>query len=174
MSSIIKRKDRKRMKALVDKNFRIRKKLEKGGWHYVAIPNIPTKYKNQQGLVRVMGFIDTYEVKQFNLLPMKTGDMMLVLKAQLRKEIKKKAGDMVYVKLFVDKSKVELPEEILDSLIQSEQAYSFFLTLTESNKKYYIDWINEAKSVDTKVTRIVKMIQHLESKRKFWDWPAGS
>lgn len=162
------------MKALVDKNFRIGRKLEKGGWHYVIIPNIPAKYKNQQGLVRVMGFIDTYEVRQFNLLPMKTGDMMLVLKANVRQEIKKKAGDLVHIKLFIDKSKVELPEEILDSLIQSERAYSFFLTLTESNKKYYIDWINEAKGLETKVTRIVKMIQHLESKRKFWDWPISS
>lgn len=161
------------MNPLVDKNCMIQRKLKKGGWHYVAIPDIPAKYKNQQGLVRVKGFIDTYEVRQFNLLPMVSGDMMLVLKAPLRKEISKKAGDMVHVKLSIDKSKVELPEEILDSLIQSEQAYRFFLTLTESNKKYYIDWVNEAKSVDTKVTRIVKMIQQLESKRKFWDWPAG-
>ncbi len=161
------------MKPLVDKNFTIKQKPEKGGWHYVAIPGIPVKHRNQQGLIRVRGFIDTYEVRQFNLLPMKTGHMMLVLKAELRKIIKKKAGDLVRVKLFVDKSKVEIPAEILDSILQSEQAYTFFLTLTESNKKYYIDWINEAKNLDTKVTRIVKMIQQLENKRKFWDWPAG-
>ena len=123
------------MKALVDKNFMIIRKLEKGGWHYVTIPNIPAKYKNQQGLIRVRGFIDTYEFRQFHLLPMKTGDMMLVLKAQLRQEIKKKAGDLVHVKLFVDKSKVEVSKEIIDSLIQSEQAYRFFLTLRESQKK---------------------------------------
>jgi hypothetical protein len=161
-----------KMKALVDRNFKLRRKLEKSGWHYVTIPNIPTRYKNQQGLVRVKGFIDTYEIRQFNLLPMKTGDMMLVLKATLRQEIRKKAGDLVHVKLFVDKSKVEIPEEILDSLLQSEPAHRFFLTLTESNKKYYVDWVNSAKGLDTKVTRIVKMIQNLENRRKFWDWPA--
>jgi len=162
------------MKALVDKKFKIRRKAEKGGWHFVVIPNVPAKYKNQQRLARVRGFIDSYEVRQFNLLPMKTGEMMLVLKAQLREAIKKKAGDLVHVKLFADKSKVKIPEEILDCLIQSEPAYSFFLTLTESNKKYYIDWIHEAKGADTKVARIIKMIQDLERKRKFWDWPAGS
>lgn len=162
------------MEALVDKDFRISRKAEKGGWHYVAIPDIPPKHKNQQGLIRVRGFVDTYEIRQFNLLPMKTGEMMLVLKAQLRKVINKNEGDLVHVKLFVDKSIVELPEDILDSLIQSDRAYTFFLTLTESNKKYYIDWINEAKSPDTKVARILKTIQQLERKRKFWDWPTGT
>ena len=162
------------MKALVNKSFTIEHKPEKGGWHYVIIPGIPVKYKNQQGLVRVKGFIDTYEVRQFNLLPVKTGEMMLVLKASLRKSINKKAGDSVHVKLFWDESKVEIPADVLDSLLQSEEAYTFFLTLTESNKKYYIDWITDAKTLDTKVTRIVKMIQQLERKRKFWDWPARS
>lgn len=97
---------------------------------------------------------------------------MLVLKAPLRKAIKKKEGDFVNVKLFIDKSKVDIPEEILDSLVQSQEAYNFFLTLTESNKKYYIDWVSDAKTIDTKVKRIVKMIEQLEKKRKFWDWPA--
>ena len=91
----------------------------------------------------------------------------------LRKTINKKAGDKVQVKLFIDESTVEIPADVLDSLLESEEAYRYFLTLTESNKKYYIDWVAEAKSLDTKVTRIVKMIQQLECKRKFWDWPNG-
>lgn len=160
------------MKPLVDKNLRIKRKPQKGGWHYVVISGIPLINKNLQGLVRVKGFIDTYQIRQFNLLPMKTGEMMLVLKAPLRKTINKREGDLIHVKLFADKSKVLIPEEILDSLLQSEDAYNFFLTLTESNKKYYIDWVNESKTLDTKVSRILKMIQQLENRRKFWDWPA--
>src|SRR5436190_10790792 len=117
---------------LVDKKLKIKRKLQKGGWHFVTISGISSTHKNSQGLVRVRGFIDTYEIRQFNLLPMKTSDMLLVLKAPLRKAIKKKVGDFVNVKLFVDKSKVDIPEEIHDSLLQSQQAYDFFLTLTES------------------------------------------
>lgn len=161
------------MEPLVNKIFTIEHKPTKGGWHYVIIPGIPVKYKNQQGLIRVRGFVDNYEIRQFNLLPVKTGEMMLVLKAALRKSINKIAGDKVQVKLFIDESKVEIPAEVMDSLLQSEEAYTFFFTLSESNKKYYIDWVAEAKSLDTKVTRIVKMIQQLERKRKFWDWPGG-
>lgn len=160
------------MKALVDKRFIIQKQTAKGGWHFVVIPAIPPKYKNEQGLVRIRGFVDGFELRQFNLLPIKTGESMLVLNAQLRKSIGKKAGDTVQVKLYPDQSKVSVPEEILDSLLQSEEAYSFFQTLTESNKKYYIDWVMEARMIDTKVSRIVKMIRQLEHKKKFWDWPA--
>ena len=114
------------MKAIVDSNFTIERKAEKDGWHYVIIPNIPSKYKSEQGLVRVKGFIDEYKIQQFNLLPLKTGEMMLVLNAALRKEIKKKAADIVHVKLFIDQSNVEIPEDIVDSLLQSEGAYRFF------------------------------------------------
>ncbi|HLK30097.1 MAG TPA: YdeI/OmpD-associated family protein [Puia sp.] len=160
------------MKPLVDKKYKIERKAEKGGWHYVAISGIPSSNKNSQGLVRVKGFIDDYEIRQFNLLPMKTGEMLLVLKASLRKAIGKKAGDTVHVTLFTDKSKVRIPEEILDSLLQSQRAYDFFFSLRESNKKYYIDWVNESKTVETKVNRIVKMIKQLENKRKFWGWPS--
>ncbi|MCP9750651.1 YdeI/OmpD-associated family protein [Ferruginibacter sp. HRS2-29] len=161
------------MRPLTDKKFTIERQATKGGWHYVTIKDIPASLKTSQGLVRVKGFIDTYEIRQFNLLPVKTGEMMLVLKAALRKAIGKKAGDAVHVKLFPDESDVDIPEEIYDSLLQSPEAYDFFSTLSESNKKYYIDWINEAKRADTKVSRIVKTIRQLENKKKFWDWPAN-
>jgi hypothetical protein len=160
------------MKPLVDKRFTIQKKATKGGWHFVLIRGIPIQHRNKQGLIRVRGTVDSYELKQFNLLPVKTGEMMLVLNAQLRKAISKKEGERVHVKLFLDASKVKIPEDIRDSLLQSVEAWQFFETLTESNKKYYIDWVQEAKSVDTKVTRIVKMIRQLEHRKKFWDWPA--
>ena len=130
------------MKPLVDKKLKIKRKPQKGGWHYVTISGIPSTNRNLQGLVRVKGSIDTYQIRQFNLLPMKTGEMMFVLKAPLRKAIGKREGDIVHVMLFTDKSKVVIPEEILDSLLQSQNAYDFFLTLTESNKKYYLYWVN--------------------------------
>lgn len=160
-------------KPLIDKILVIKKKATKGGWSYLSIAGIPPKYKSKAGLVRIRGRVDSYEFKQFNLLPMRNGNMMLVLKATVRKSIGKNEGDKVHVKLFLDKSSVEIPEEIQDSLLDSPKAHEFFLNLSESNKKYYIDWIMEAKTMDTKVSRIVKMIGLLERRKKFWDWPAG-
>lgn len=87
-------------------------------------------------------------------------------------KIKKEAGDYVHVVLFLDNSTLEIPEELLMCLVDSNLAYDFFMTLTESNQRYYVDWILESKSVDTKVARIVKTIQRLEQRQKFYDWSA--
>ena len=155
---------------LVDKQYLVKKKDDKGGWTYVALSDIPPNEKNGLGLIRVSGFIDTYALKQFNLLPMKDGSMLLPLKAAVRKKIGKKEGDTVHVILFSDDSPVVIPDDIRVCLSDSAKAYQFFLSLSESNQKYYIDWIEEAKRMETKVERLCKMIERLENGLKFYDW----
>jgi Bacteriocin-protection, YdeI or OmpD-Associated/Domain of unknown function (DUF1905) len=155
---------------LVDKEYLVQKEGKQNGWTYVVIPDISPTEKNKSGLIRVSGFIDTYELKQFNLLPMKEGTMLLPLNATVRKKIGKKVGDMVHVTLFSDDSPVVVPDDILVCLMDSDKAYAFFLTLSESNKKYYIDWIEDAKRLETKVERIAKTIERLENGVRFYDW----
>ena len=162
----------RRRKAIVNDSFTIQRKEGPARWHFVELHGIPQEFVAANGLVRISGWIDDVEIRQFNLLPMKNGQKMLVIKAAIRKQIGKKAGDQVLIKLYPDDTPVDIPEEILDSLLQSPRAYDHFMHLTDSNKKFYIDWVTEAKQVDTKVNRLVKMIGQLEQKRKFWDWPA--
>lgn len=159
-------------KPIINAAFTIQRKEGPAPWHFVELSGIPQQFVAANGLVRISGWIDDVEIRQFNLLPMKNGNKMLVIKAAIRKRIGKKVGDQVLVKLYPDDTPVEIPEEILDSLLQSPRAYDHFMQLTDSNKKYYIDWVQEAKQVDTKVNRLVKMIEQLEKRRKFWDWPA--
>lgn len=155
---------------LVDQLFLVQKYSGKGGWTYVIISDIPVQKKNPLGLLRVSGFIDTYPLKQFNLLPMKGGDMLLPLKTAVRKKIGKKEGDTVHVILYPDESPVVVPDEIMVCLLDAPKAFQFFSSLSDSNKKYYIDWIEEAKRLETKVERICRMIERLESGLKFYDW----
>jgi hypothetical protein len=156
---------------LVDNQYLIEKMPGKGGWSYVVISEIPKAVRQSMGLVRVRGFIDSYELKQFNLLPMKDGKMLLPLKSAVRKKIGKQEDDRVHVVLYADDSVVEVPDDILACLLESDRAYQFFQTLSDSNKKYYIDWIEEAKRIETKAERINKAINLLENRRKFYDWP---
>jgi hypothetical protein len=159
-------------KPIINATFKIQRKEGSGAWHFVELSGIPRQFVAANGLVRIRGWIDEVEIRQFNLLPMKNGNKMLVIKAAIRKRIAKKAGDPVLIKLYPNDTPIEIPEEILDSLLQSPRAYEHFMQLTDSNKKYYIDWVQEAKQIETKVSRLVKMIGQLEKKRKFWDWPA--
>lgn len=158
---------------LVNNLYKIKKQAHKGGWHYVEITEIPVSERLASGLVRISGTVDHYAIKQFNLLPMKNGNMMFPLKTALRKSIRKKEGDTVLVVLQADNSDVQIPDDILQSLLDYPKAYDFFMSLSESNKKHYIDWIEDSKKIETKVNRIVKAIDQLEKKIKFYDWPSS-
>lgn len=148
----------------------IEKQTTKGGWHYVVIEGIPAHHKKRMGGIRVKGWIDRFELKQFNLLPMTGGNMMLPLNSVVRKKIGKQLGDTVEVVLYPDDSEVEIPDDILACLAESEPALNFFLSLSGSNQKYYLDWIDSAKQIDTKAGRILTMMERLEKRKKFWDW----
>jgi bifunctional DNA-binding transcriptional regulator/antitoxin component of YhaV-PrlF toxin-antitoxin module len=158
-------------KPLINKQYLIEKMEGKGGWTYVTIPDIPSSYKSKLGLIRVRGFVDSYEYKQFNLLPMKNDCMLLPLKSAVRKKIGKKEGDMVHIILYTDDSPVVIPDDIKVCLMDSPKAHQFFMSLSESNQKYYIDWIEESKKLETKIERMAKTIERLENGTKFYDWP---
>lgn len=160
---------------LVDQQFLIEKRAAQSGfdmsnWTYVIIPELPSIYKARGGTIRVSGFIDSYELKQYNLLPMKDQRMFLPINAAVRKKIGKKEGDYVHVVLYHDASPVVVPDDLLACLLDAPQAYKFFSSLSESNQKYYIDWIEGAKKLETKVERISKAIERLENGLKFYDW----
>ncbi len=138
----------------------------KGGWTYAAIPEIRQDPGNPFGWVKVKGSIDGYELKQYKLMPMGEGRLFLPVKAAIRKAIKKEAGDMVYLELMPDESPLELPDELLQCFRNEPQkTYETFLTLTEGDRKGYIDWIYEAKTEETKANRIAEMMRRLEDKK---------
>ena len=86
-----------------------------------------------------------------------------------RKKIGKGEGDWVHVILYADNSPIVIPEEFLVCLLDAPKAHTFFKTLTESAQKHYIDWIYEAKRLETKVNRISKTIERLEKGLKMYD-----
>lgn len=143
-------------------------------WTYVVINDFPLVKRTDAATIRVRGFIDSYEFKQYNLLPMKDNAMLLPIKASIRKKIGKKEGDYVQVILYTDDSPIEIPDDILACLLDSPKAYQYFLTLSDSNQKYYIDWIEESKKMETKVERLLKTIERLENGLKFYDWKKQS
>ncbi len=138
----------------------------KGGWTYVVISEIRQDIHKKAGMVKVKGRIDDYELMGYNLMPMATGQLFLPVKAEIRKKIKKEEGDWVTIVLYVDESALAIPEELLDCLKDEPKAYANFLKLPEGNQKEYRDWVYSAKTDETKVARIAKMIDMLASGRR--------
>lgn len=89
------------------------------------------------------------------------GILFLPVKASIRKEIKKQAGDYVHIILFEDSDKMGIPEEFYLCLKDEPQAYKNFKNLEENEQKKYLDWIYSVKKDDTKVERMAKIINEL-------------
>jgi Domain of unknown function (DUF1905)/Bacteriocin-protection, YdeI or OmpD-Associated len=157
------------MKPLVNKKYLLERFPGKGGWTFARIPEIVQDKKAHFGWVKVKGTIDGYEISKYHLMPMGNGSLFLPVKAEIRKKIKKREGDKVHVVLYPDNEPLEVPEEMLLCLHDEPTALKFFNTLSESEKKFYIQWIYSAKKENTKVDRLVKTINRLVKGLKLYD-----
>ncbi len=150
-------------KPLVNADYLLEKYPGKGGWTYAVIPEIPQNKKNPFGWVRVKGWIDGFELKQYKLMPMGNGRLFLPVRAEIRKKIGKQAGDYVKVVLYADDSRLEIPQEILECFEnEPPKLFETFSGLTEGEQKAYLDWIYGTKNPDTKAERIAKMMERLQ------------
>lgn len=156
-------------KPLVNKKYLLEKYPEKGGWTYAAIPEVLQGKHSPFGWVKVKGYIDNYEIKNYKLMPMSNGRLFLPVKADIRKKIGKKDGDWVIVVLYADNTPIEIPEEFLDCLKEDSIAHKSFMTYTDGQQKEFIDWIYSAKTDDTKVVRIAETLNKLVKREKLRD-----
>jgi hypothetical protein len=157
------------MKPLVNKKYKLEKYPGKGGWTYAVIPEITPDKRAAFGMVRVKGTIDTYIINRYTLMPMSNGAMFLPVKADIRKQIGKQAGDTVHVTLYHDDTAVEVPGEFTLCLQDEPAALRFFNKLTDNEKQHYIQWIYSARKEETKAKRMAAAINKLAEGRKYYD-----
>ncbi len=153
---------------IVDKKYLLEKFPGKGGWTFARLPDISQDKKARFGWKKVSGTIDGYEIKKYHLMPMGNGRLFLPVKGEIRKKIGKKEGDMVHVILYPDNEPLETPEEMLLCLQDEPEALTFFNSLSESERKFYIQWIYSAKREETKIDRLGKTINKLAKGLKMY------
>ena len=162
------------MKALINKKLVLERFHGKGGWTYVQVPGIERSRTTPFGWIKVKGSIDGYVIKKYHLMPMGKDRLFLPVKAEIRKKLRKDEGDFVRVILFADNEPLEVPEEMLLCLQEEPQALKFFNSLTESERKYYINWIYSAKKEETKIDRLAKTINRLLQGLKMYNRAGAS
>jgi hypothetical protein len=157
------------MKPLVNKKYKLERFNGKGGWTYALIPEVKPDKNNTFGWMKVKGTIDHYEIKKSRLAPMGNGKLFLPVKAEIRKKIGKKEGDYVKIVLYPDSDPIEIPEDLQLCLEDEPKALAFFHRLSESEQMFYIQWITEAKRMETKVDRLSKTVDRLARGLKRYD-----
>ena len=147
---------------LIDNDYLLQKQPGKGGWTYAVISGVPRDRRARFGWVKVKGFIDSYALTGYRLMPMGKGKLFLPVKSEIRKKIGKQGGDFVRLRLYADDSRVEVPDELIRCLADHPPAYERFQQRSEAEQQGFVDWIYSAKTDETKVERIVKTIERLE------------
>jgi hypothetical protein len=148
---------------LIHKRLLLEKYPAKGGWTYARLPGISKDKRAHFGTIRVNGTVDGYELKQYNLFPMSDGHMLLPVKAAIRKQIKKEAGDYVEVILYTDYETIEVPENFQCCLEDEPIALQQFNLLPQEEKSRLLKWIEEPLSDDSRIERMAKAITALAS-----------
>src|ERR1700753_1139641 len=143
---------------------------EKTGWTYIEIPaDIAQQLKpNTRTSFRLRGLLDSLQVNGMAVMPMGEGNFIMALRAEVRKKLHKNAGAMLHVCLEEDTDyKVEVPGDLQDCFDFEPEAQDFFNSLPKSHREYFIKWINEAKTSETRAKRIVNTVNAMLRKWKF-------
>ncbi|WP_300604194.1 YdeI/OmpD-associated family protein [Niabella sp.] len=133
----------------------------KGGWTYAEIPEIAPDKQAPFGWVRVKGSVDGMAFQHYRLQPMGNGRLFFPLKAEIRKKIKKEAGDFVKLILYKDDTPLTIPEELIECMKDVPGSYEKFLQLSEGKQQQWISWVYTPKTAIVKAKRILSMIDEL-------------
>lgn len=143
---------------------------EKTGWSYIEIPaDLAQQLKPGNKIsFRVKGMLDSLPVSGMALMPMGDGNFIMALKADVRKALRKNKGAMLHARLEEDTVfKIEMPDDLKECFDFEPDAFDFYNTLPKSHRDYFIKWINDAKTNETRAKRIVNTINAMLRKWRF-------
>ena len=140
-------------------------KGEKTGWTYIEIPlDISELLKpGQKKSFRVKGTLDAFAINLVALLPMGQANgadagFIMPINATMRRGIRKEEGATIQVDLEADDSPMPLSADLLACLDDDPNAMAFFNTLPKGHQNYFSNWIEEAKTFETKTKRLTQTV----------------
>jgi hypothetical protein len=142
---------------------------EKTGWTYIDIPaDIAQQLKpGNRKSFRVKGTLDDFSIAGVAVMPMGEGNFILTLNADMRKGVRKREGAMLKVSIQEDVDfKLIVPDDVHECLADDPEALEYFNSLLESHRRYFVNWINSAKTIHTRARRIAQtchaMANHMD------------
>ncbi|MES2267607.1 MAG: YdeI/OmpD-associated family protein [Bacteroidota bacterium] len=135
---------------------------DKTGWTYIELPaDIAQQlFAGNKRSFRVKGQLDELPVAGLSAMPVGDGNFIIALKKEIRKGIRKEHGAIVRVRLEHDKDfKIAMPDDLKECFdYEQPEAFDYFTGLAKSHQGYFIKWITDAKTEETRANRIAKTI----------------
>ncbi len=138
---------------------------------YVEFPFDTEKIFGRKGKLKVKALFDSKVLYRGSLFNMGKKSHVLGLTKEIRKQIDKTFGDEVLVEIEEDtyKREVVIPEDVMSLFGKNPNAKKFYESLSFTDRKEYICWIDAAKRPETRNKRIDSFIEKLNKHSKLHD-----
>lgn len=144
---------------------RFDKNGEKTGWFYIIVPGAVAarlKPDNRQ-FFRVRGTINDHAFDGLGVLPGGDGSFLLPVNAGIRKTLRAGLGDVLRLEMEEDTDfKITTPPDLEVCLAEEPRLLETFMRFNQSNRNYFINWINAAKTEPTRTRRIAMTVEAME------------
>jgi hypothetical protein len=136
---------------------------EKTGWTYIEVPAaLAQKLKpGNKKSFRVKGLLDKHAIKGAALMPMGEGNFIMAINAAMRKGTGKRKGSRLSVQLELDEAPMPVSADLMACLEDEPKALGHFNKMPAGHRRYYINWIESAKTELTKAKRIAMAVNAL-------------
>lgn len=142
------------------------KKVEGKEASYIEIPfDVEEEFGAKR--VKVKALFDGIEYRG-SIVKMGLPCYIIGVTKDIRNKISKTYGDTIKVVIEkdVEDRNIEVPEKLNAMFNDNKDAHEFYESLSYSQKKKYVEWINSAKKKETFEKRINKVIKKLRNKEK--------
>jgi hypothetical protein len=138
---------------------------------YVEFPYDVFETYGVKGQVKVKVLFDDKITYRGSLAKMGFKCHVIGITKEIRKQLNKTFGDIVDIKIErdIEVREVNIPNDALELLNNNPRAKSYFDTLSFTNRKEYIVWIESAKKEETRQNRLVAFIDKLNQGKKLVD-----
>jgi hypothetical protein len=138
---------------------------------YIVFPFDLMKLYGVKGQVKVKAIFDGKVEYRGSLAKMGFPSHVLGITKEIRQKLGKSLGDTISVEIQQDTEKREVivPEDVKLLLDQHPRAKQFFDSLSYTDRKEYIRWIDTAQKEETRTRRIGLTLEKLRKKKKFSD-----
>lgn len=135
---------------------------------FVEFPFSTEELFSKKGQVRIKATFDSKVEYRGSLVKMNSDCHILGLTQEVRKQLGKSFGDEVSVSLIEDKEErtVEVADDIASVFNENPDAKALFDRMSYTHRKEYIRWIEEAKKLETREKRKVRMIEMILEGKK--------